>query len=159
MGTLKAEEVKGGPFQFSFHYKGELAGSFSGGLHPFRVYYGNVSMGIHFRTEKAGLWKGGEFLLQGPNVHGANPSATSVHDLQPISRIEARERTVLFQGWFRQTFSHFSVLLGQHDMNSSFAVNPYAGNLISTSFGIFPSKALHPLANALIGIVRLSIKN
>jgi len=163
-GTLKAQEVDGDPFQFqfSFHDNGELAGSFSGGLPPFRVYYGNISMGIRFRTEKAGLWKGGEFLLQGLNVHGANPSANRVHDLQPISRIEARARTVLFQGWFRQTFGHFSVLLGQHDMNSAFAVNPYAGNLSSTSLGLFPSKALHQSLSmhpaALPGLMLKSLK-
>ena len=99
MGTLKVQEVEGDPFQFSFHYNGELVGRFSDGLHPFRVYYGNISMGIRFHT--------------------------------------------VFQCWFSQNFGRFSVLLGQHDMNSAFAVNPYAGNLISTSFGILPSIALH----------------
>ena len=131
----------------------------SGGKRQGGSYHGRLNLAASFDTEKAGLWKGGTFSVHGLNAHGATPSATFVGDIQPISRIEAGSRSTLFEFWYRQQFGRFSALVGQHDMNSAFAVNRYGKTFLNTSFGMYPSVALNvPLSIYPVGAATLLLK-
>ena len=131
----------------------------SGGKRQGGSYHGRLEVVASFDTEKAGLWKGGTFSVHGLNAHGALPSATFVGDIQPISRIEASSRSTLFEFWYRQQFGRFSALVGQHDMNSAFAVNRYGKTFLNTSFGMYPSVALNvPLSIYPVGAATLLLK-
>jgi porin len=100
---------------------------------------GRVHLTLSFDTEKARLWKGGKLHINWVNAHGGTPTASLIGDFQPISRNEATERTGLFEFWYRQTLGNTSILMGQHDMNSSFGTSNYGGLSINSAFGMYPS--------------------
>jgi porin len=134
--TLSKEEA----FSFKTILQGGVFRNFSGGIDTGGDYIGRVHAIISLDTEKAGLWKNGQFLINGVNAHGGNPTATYIGDFQPISRNEAApQRTALFELWYKHTFGKASITVGQHDMNSAFALSDYAGNSINSAFGVSPS--------------------
>ncbi len=127
------------PFTFGANIQGGIVRNFSGGLKPGSDYMGRIHLTVKFDTEVAGLWKGGQFFVNGVNAHGGTPTANLIGDFQPISRNEATERTALFEFWYKHSFGKFSVLAGQHDMNSSFGTSTSAGRSIHSAFGMYPS--------------------
>jgi len=133
-------EIKEDPLTFNAVIQGGVFRNFSGGIKTGSDYMGRIHLTLSFDTEKAGLWKNGQFFVNGVNAHGGNPTATYIGDFQPISRNEVDvERTGLFELWYRHTFGKMSVLIGQHDMNSSFSTSKYGGNSINSAFGMNPS--------------------
>lgn len=135
----KASEAASDPFTFTAVLQGGMMQNFSGGLKTGSDYMGRVHLTLSLDTKKAGLWKGGQFLVNATNAHGGTPTADLVGDFQPISRNEATERTGLFEFWYRHTVGNTSLLVGQHDMNSSFGTSGYAGLSINSAFGMYPS--------------------
>jgi len=127
------------PFEFNAVIQGGLLQNFSGGIKTGSDYMSRVHLTLSFDTEKAGLWKGGKLFINGTNAHGGTPTSTLIGDFQPISRNEATERTGLFELWYQQTIGNTSILIGQHDMNSSFGTSNYAGLSINSAFGMYPS--------------------
>ena len=127
------------PFDFGAVIQGGLLQNFRGGIETGFDYMGRVHLTLSFDTEKANLWKGGKFFVNGVNAHGGIPTATLIGDFQPISRNEATERTALFEFWYQQTIGNTSILVGQHDMNSSFGTSGYGGHSINSAFGMYPS--------------------
>jgi porin len=143
-------QVKESPWTTNSSYVGESLYNLQGGNRS-SAYYGKWDLTLQFDTKKAKIWPGGTFLVRGLSVHGDTPSFNAdqtTWDLQPGSRIEGPSRVGLFEYWYRQQIGKFAITVGSHDMNSQFAVNIYARNLINTSFGIFPSIAL-PLAHSI----------
>ncbi len=159
LGGAATAQVTQGGLTLHTTLTGEGVHVFSGGRGGGGAYIGRIQVAAHFDTEKAGLWKGGEFTVHGLNAHGSQPSASFVGDLQPISRIEATHRSTLFECWYRQRLGRFSALIGQHDMNSAFAVNRYGKTFLNTSFGMYPSVALNvPLSIYPVGAATLLLK-
>ena len=133
------QEVIIDPFDFGAVIQGGLFHNLSGGIKSGSDYIGRVHLTLSFDTEKAGLWKGGQLFINGVNAHGGVPTIEFVGDFQPISRNEATERTGLFELWYRQEIGNTSILLGQHDMNSTFGTSVNGGNSINSAFGMYPS--------------------
>lgn len=127
------------PFTFGTKIQGDIMRNFRGGIKTGSDYIGLIDLTVSFDTKKAGLWNGGEFFLNGVNSHGGTPTPRLIGDYQPVSKNEIFERTVLFQFWYRHTFGKFSLLVGQHDMNSSFGTSASAGRSIHSAFGIYPN--------------------
>ena len=127
------------PFEFGAVIQGGLLQNFRGGLKKGTDYMSRIHLTLSFDTEKAKLWKGGLIRINWTNAHGGTPTATLIGDFQPISRNEATERTGLFEFWYRQTIGNISILIGQHDMNSSFGTSNYGGLSINSAFGMYPS--------------------
>ena len=127
------------PFTFGANIQGGIVRNFSGGLKKGSDYMGRIHLTVKFDTKIAGLWNGGEFFINGVSAHGGTPTARLIGDFQPISRNEATERTALFEFWYKHTFGKFSILAGQHDMNSSFGTSESAGRSIHSAFGMYPS--------------------
>lgn len=143
IASLKGNAQNSSPFTFRTEITGDLISNMHGGRKSGHSYVGKIDLSLGLSTEKAGWFKGGKLFLHAINAHGGNPSARYVGDIQPVSRIEATNRISLFEFWYRQDIGKFSVLFGQFDMNSTFAVNATAGNFLNTSFGMYPSIALN----------------
>ncbi|MFC2091110.1 carbohydrate porin [Bacteroidota bacterium] len=135
-----------------------------GGINTDFAYIGMEEVGITLDLEAANLWKGGSFFLHGLNTHGKTPSSDIVGDLQVASNIESGNYVGLYEYYYQHSFGNFSVLIGQHDLNSEFVGTEYGGTFINSSFGISPSISLnipvsiYPFA-ALSSIIKYEIEN
>jgi len=129
-------DEKSSVWQLNATYKGDYVSNFSGGIKTGATYLGLADLFVNFDTEKAGLWKGGSFLLHGANTHGGEPSANLIGDFQIVSNIEAGNHTFLYELWYQQTFGKFKATFGLQDLNIEFAGSDVAGLFINSSFGI-----------------------
>lgn len=131
-----ADSIKSSAWQLNATYKGDLVSNFNGGIATGTTYLGLADLFLHFDTEKAGLWKGGEFLIHGSNSHGGEPSTTLVGDFQGISNIEAGNHTFLYELLYKQTFTNFTATVGLQDLNVEFANSEVSSLFLNSSFGI-----------------------
>ncbi len=141
LSTLKGypqttDDVKSSAWQLNATYKGDFVSNFSGGIKSGLTYLGLADLYINFDTEKAGIWKGGNFLIRGANSHGGEPSADLVGDFQAVSNIEAGNHTFLYELWYEQTFSNVTATFGLQDLNAEFANSNTAATFLNSSFGI-----------------------
>lgn len=130
------EKKKLSGWQLNATYKGDLGRNFFGGIRTGSTYLGLADLFLNCNTERAGLWKGGEFLIHGANSHGGEPSANLVGDFQFVSNIEAGDHTFLYELWYKQSISNFTVIVGLQDMNVVFANSDVASLFLNSSFGI-----------------------
>ncbi len=134
-----SQELTGEPgpaFQLSATYKGDFVSNLRGGIKTGTTYLGLADLFIGFDTEKAGLWKGGGFLVHGANSHGGEPSGSLIGDFQVASNIEAGNHTFLYELWYRQTVSNITGIVGLQDLNAEFAASDVASLFLNSSFGI-----------------------
>ena len=124
------------PFTFNAAYVGNILYNTSGGLQTGAAYLGIANIGLSFSTEKANLWKGGEFYLLGANSHGAEPMANLIGDFQTVSNIEASSLTYLLEFWFKQSLGPLSQQVGIQELIAEFVKTDGRGNFINSSFGI-----------------------
>jgi porin len=130
-------------FVFETTVTGDFVRNFQGGKSKGSTYIGMESLTLLFDFDKADLWKNGTLFLHGLNAHGIGPSESLSGDLQVLSNIEAGDYTGLYEFWYMHQIGKFSVLLGQHDLNSEFAGTRYGGLFINSSFGIGPNLSLN----------------
>ncbi|MHC1704955.1 MAG: carbohydrate porin [Tenuifilaceae bacterium] len=129
--------------EFGTTVTGDFISNMKGGIKKGETYIGMESLTFEFNTEKAGLWKNGTFFLHGLNAHGTGPSSLLTGDHQVLSNIEAGDYTGLYEFWYSHQINKFSILLGQHDLNSEFVGTEYGGTFVNSSFGIAPSISLN----------------
>jgi len=125
-------------FVFEAAYVGDNVNNLSGGIKQGSCYLGMANFRLLFDSEKAGLWKGGQFFINAANTHGAEPSANLVGDMQVASNIEAGDHTFIQELWFKQNFKHFEITVGLQDLNVEFAASDYGSLYLNSSFGILP---------------------
>ena len=136
-GYSQTRDDNGGSgLQLNATYKGDFVSNFRGGIATGTTYLGLADLFLGFNTEKAGLWKGGNFLIRGANSHGGEPSANLVGDFQGVSNIEAGNHTFLYEVWFRQSISNMTATIGLQDLNGEFANSEVSSLFINSSFGI-----------------------
>jgi len=123
-------------FDYELSYVGDVLSNMHGGIKTGKTYLGMANLMISFDTEKAGLWSGGEFFINGANTHGGEPTTNLIGDFQTVSNIEAGELTYLHEFWFKQSFKSLSFTFGLQDLNADFAASDFGGLLINSSFGI-----------------------
>lgn len=131
-----ADTLKPSAWQLNASYKGDFVTNFRGGIETGSTYLGLADLFIQFDTEKAGLWKGGEFLVHGSNSHGGEPSATLIGDFQVVSNIEAGDHTFLYELWLKQKFGNLTATIGLQDLNAEFAVSDVGSLFLNSSFGV-----------------------
>lgn len=134
--SQSAVENRESALQLNATYKGDFVHNFKGGINIGSTYLGLADLFVSFDTEKAGLWKGGEFLVHGANSHGGEPSAELVGDFQGISNIEAGNHTFLYELWIRQKFFNVTATVGLQDLNVEFANSNVSSLFINSSFGV-----------------------
>lgn len=122
--------------QLNATYKGDLARNFNGGIATGSTYMGLADLFVSFDTQKAGLWKGGEFLIHGANTHGGELTTNLVGDFQGVSNIEAGNHTFLYELWFRQTIASLTATIGLQDLNVEFANSEVSSLFLNSSFGV-----------------------
>jgi porin len=122
---------------------GDFVNNFHGGMKKGFAYLGVESILLTFNTEAAGLWKGGTLIMHGMNTHGAQPSSELTGDFQVFSNIEAGDHTGFYELAYFQKLGRFTLLLGQHDLNTEFVVTQSADLFINSSYGIMPVLSLN----------------
>ncbi len=132
---------------FEASYTSDFVNSPYSTLNTGNAYMGVIDLATTLNTEAANLWKGGEFYFHMENTHGATPSADLVGDLQVFSNIDNGDYTYLYQLWYKQTWGDFSIIVGNHDLNSEFVASEYAAEYINSSFGIMPSVSMNVLVS------------
>lgn len=116
----------------------DIAFNIKGGVDQGSVLLGNIDFTLTLDTEKLHLWKGGTFFIYALNNHGKSLS-NLVGDVQIVNNIEALSNTRLFEFWYRQKIGNFLITLGQHGLDSEFAISKYGFDpFIHSSFGIQP---------------------
>lgn len=128
---------------FSTKVTGDFIYNFSGGIKKGYTYMGMEDFSLGVNSETAGWWKGGRFFIHGLNTHGKGISEFYTGDLQVLSNIEAGDYTGLYEYYYTQELGRFTLLFGQHDLNSEFVGTKYGGTFINSSFGIAPSISLN----------------
>jgi porin len=131
-----ADSIESCAWQLNATYKGDFVTNFNGGIATGSTYLGLADLFLHFDAEKAGLWKGGEFLVHGANSHGGEPSASLIGDFQVASNIEAGNHTFLYELWFKQRFANITATIGLQDLNAEFANSNVAAMFLNSSFGV-----------------------
>jgi porin len=133
--SAQDEAVRESPVTFEAVYTGDFVRNFAGGIKKGSAYLGLANLKLSFDTEKAGLWKGGQFFINAANAHGGDPSTTLIGDFHTVSNIEADEMTYIHEFWFKQTFNHFELIAGLQDLNTDFVSSEYGGMFINSTFG------------------------
>ncbi len=123
------------PFTFEGSYVGDAYYNAVGGLARGGGFMGMGNITVGFDTEKAGLWRGGSFFVNGASIHGKSLTENYLGDLQVASNIDAGEHAYLHELWFRQQLGKVSLTLGLQDLNAEFMVSEGAGEFINSSFG------------------------
>ncbi|MDQ6967662.1 MAG: carbohydrate porin [Mariprofundaceae bacterium] len=125
---------------FEAVYTGEVVRNFDPGMVNNKketIYLDNLDITLTIDTEKAGMWSGGTFFLYGLSNSGRNPSASVIGDLQTASNIEAPNTVSVYEIWYQQQFSDFlSLLVGFHDLNSTFYVSEYSSLFLNSTPGV-----------------------
>jgi len=148
--TLAAQE-KQPVIEFSGAYTFDLASNLYGGVKQGNAYLGNVYLNFDFETERLNLWNRGHFFVYLLNNHG-NSLSELMGDYQVANNIEAESHTRLYEIWYEHNFDFWSILIGQHNLNSVFAISETGLFFINNSFGIQPdlstnfSASIFPLA-------------
>lgn len=119
-------------------YTGDFCANMAGGIKTGLNYLGMANLKVGFNTENAGLWKGGQFFINGAVTHGQSPSGSLTGDFQVVSNIDAGDHIYLHELWYSQTFGLFAVILGIQDLNAEFAASENGGMFLNSSFGIPP---------------------
>ena len=127
---------KGTPFEFGASYVGDAYTNMFGGLKTGGGFMGMGNITVGFNTEKAGLWKGGSFFINGASIHGKSLSENYLGDLQVASNIDAGNHTYLHELWFKQEFGKFTFTIGLQDLNADFVTTENGGEFLNSSFGI-----------------------
>lgn len=148
--TLSVQEKKP-VIEFSEAYTFDLASNLYGGVKQGNAYLGNVDLNFDFETERLNLWNRGHFFVYLLNNHG-NSLSELMGDYQVANNIEAESHTRLYEIWYEHNFDFWSILIGQHNLNSVFAISEIGLFFINNSFGIQPdlstnfSASIFPLA-------------
>jgi porin len=147
-GNAKTQPgVEDKAFTIEVAVTGDFVQNFRGGIKQDLNYLGLESMILRFDTEAAGWWKGGSLLMHGINTHGGTPSSTLTGDFQVFSNIEAGDHTGFFELIYVQTLGDFTVLAGQHDLNTEFVTTNSTDLFLNSSFGIMPTVSLNTPAS------------
>lgn len=141
--TTSAQSRLADAVEFSTSVTGDFIINFKGGVKQGFTYIGKEDITFTLNTEAAGMWKNGTFFIHGLNTHGIGPSKQFTHDFQVLSNIEAGDHTGLFEFWYTHQIGKFSILVGQHDLNTEFLGSKYSAILVNSSFGIMPSISLN----------------
>ena len=134
--SQSSDDERQSAWQLNAAYKGDFVSNFRGGIATGSTYLGLADLYLHFNTEMAGLWKGGNFLVRGANSHGGEPSANLIGDFQVASNIEAGNHTFLYELWYKQTISNVTATIGLQDLNAEFANSDIGSLFLNSSFGV-----------------------
>ena len=162
-GSLVSAQSSNKGLIFEGVYTLDLASNLKGGLDQGSAYLGNIDLIFTFDTEKFGFWKNGRFFVYLLNNHG-NSLSDLIGDFQVVNNIEANSNSRLYEFWYEHHLENIKITIGQHNLNSIFAISESGLFFINSSFGIQPdisanvSSSIFPLAG-LGAIISLKINS
>lgn len=137
-GSVAEEVYERKAFSYEISYIGDVASNLRGGNKTGFSYMGMANLKLMLDTERAGLWKGGEFFMNASNIHATKSLAELMGDFQVASNIDAGNHTYLQEFWLRQVINNVEITVGLQDLNAEFAASEYGGLYLNSSFGILP---------------------
>ena len=162
-GSLVSAQSSNMGMVFEGAYTLDLASNIKGGVDQGSAYLGNIDLTFTFDTEKLGFWKNGYFFIYLLNNHG-NSLSSLMGDFQVANNIEANSNSRLYEFWYEHRFKNVKITVGQHNLNSIFAISKSGLFFINSSFGIQPDisanipTSIFPLAG-LGAIISLKINS
>lgn len=132
---LKAQDEKEPLIDFNASYTGDVVSNLSGGLKRGTKYLGLANFRLSLKTSSLGLWKGGEFFINGANAHGGDPSSDLIGDFHIVSNIETADLTYLHELWYKQAFGGFEITAGLQDLNTEFVTTDNGSIFLNSTFG------------------------
>jgi porin len=133
-GRRKALAEKG--VTYGVNYVGEYQANVAGGIARGSTYIGRLEGILDVDLEKRLGLAGLTFHTNIYNFHGKALTPETVGSLMPVSFVEAKPTTRLFEAWLEQkVFATTTVRAGQLAADSEFFVSSYATQFINGSFG------------------------
>lgn len=136
LGGLRPALAKYG-IAISGSYTGEYYGDIAGGMKRTGAYDGVLNLALDADMHKLGLWKGLCFHANMFQIHGRGITARGVGSLAPISNLEARPATRLFEMYFDQSLDDgkISVRFGKIAADSEFAISDGGSYFVNGTWG------------------------
>ncbi len=113
-----------------------------------RAALGAFDATLDLDTQALGAWPGGALDLHFEAIEGKGVSDDHIGALQAVSNREGEPHASLVEYWYRQDFwgGKLALKVGRMDGNVDFAASDYAGGLLNSSFGVFPTLSLPDMA-------------
>ncbi len=105
-------------------YYAEAFSNTAGGLKQGTYYDGLLNLAMYVDMHKLGFWRGLCFHANGLQIHGQSITADAVGSLMPVSDLEARPATRLFELWVQQHLfdDRLAIKLGQLAVDATYVL-------------------------------------
>lgn len=136
IGDIRAA-LAGRGVTFALNYIGEVMAVVSGGVERQAQYGGLADFSVTADLGKLAGWQGLSFYANGYQIHAESLSAQSLGSLMPVSNIEAKPTTRLFELWLEQKLlgDKLSIRIGQLAADSEFLISDGAAMLLNGTWG------------------------
>jgi porin len=124
-------------YNLQLNYTGEVLGNPTGGVKQAAINEGLFEMSIDGDLDKIAGLSGATFHINAYVIHGRGLSTFNLFDISPLSGIEARPTTRLFEAWVEQQFFQglAAVRIGQLSADTEFFISDLAALHIDGTFG------------------------
>lgn len=134
-------QFKKGLFDLGYNlqliYIGEVLGNPTGGVKRGATNEGLFNMSVDGDLDRIAGLNGATFHINAFVIHGRGLTTFNVFDIAPLSGIEARPATRLFEAWIEQQFSQgfAAIRIGQLSADTEFFISDLAALYIDGTFG------------------------
>jgi porin len=144
LGNVK-KALRDRGFDVRLNYTGEFFGNPRGGVKRETIYEGLFEMVLNNDLEKIIGWPGATIHINAYQIHGRGLTDCCISSFSPISSIEARHSTRLFDVWFEQRLfdNKASVKIGRLALDSEFAISDFSTLFVNSIFGWPNSHAIN----------------
>ena len=94
---------------YALNYVGQYVANVDGGIRTGSTYLGRLEGILDIDFEKAAAWKGLTFHAHAFQIHGQRITGPDIGGFAPVSYIEARETTRLYELWLEQKLANEKV--------------------------------------------------
>ncbi|CAB3805727.1 hypothetical protein LMG28138_05715 [Pararobbsia alpina] len=121
---------------FGLQETSEAYGNFTGGVRKGVSYDGLTQFNLAVDMGKAFGLQGGQFFVDGLQIHGHGISMANLNAVQFASGAEAEAGTRLWELWYQQSLGDkFDVKIGQQSLDQEFIISQYAATFVNSTFG------------------------
>ena len=124
-------------YNLQFIYIGEVLGNPTGGVKRGATNEGLFNMSVDGDLDRIAGLNGATFHINAFVIHGRGLSTFNLFDIAPLSGIEARPTTRLFEAWVEQQLSQgfAAIRIGQLSADTEFFISDLAALYMDATFG------------------------
>jgi porin len=124
-------------YNLQLNYTGEVLGNPTGGVKRGATNEGLFNMSVDGDLDTIAGLNGATFHINAFVIHGRGLTTFNIFDIAPLSGIEARPATRLFEAWVEQQFSQglAAIRIGQLSADTEFFISDLAALYIDGTFG------------------------